>query len=127
MFLLACVHTKERPFSEGELVFVCNFTTGQKWLAGIIDSINGQSSLTVELTDGRIVCCHVDHVQSHSVPPSSIVSHDNELLDIPSPTDNSAEEAIPAEMPAAETVHVQRRSTQVHRPPDRFNFDTEVN
>ena len=81
----------------------------------------------MELTDGRTVRRHVDHVQSRSVPTSSVVSKGGELLDILIPTDNSAEEAISVETPVAETVRVLRRSTWVHRPPGHFNFDTEVN
>ena len=119
-------HTKERSFSEGESVFVRNFAPGQKWLAGTIVSINGQSLLMVELTDGRTVRRHVDHIQSRYVSPS-VVSNGDELLDLPMPTDSSADEELPVETPVAETVHVPRRSTRDRRPPNRFTFDTGVN
>ena len=85
-------------------------------------SCHCQGSCTVELADGRNIRRHLYHIRPCSVPHLSSAFSNNELLEAPMTADHSAEEVNTAELPATETVQEPRRSTRVHRPPDRFGF-----
>ena len=76
----------------GDSVFARNFGTGQKWLAGTVVTVKGQSC-TVELADGRNIRCHLDHIHPCNT----------------------------AELPATEAVQ-EPWSTRVRRPPGHFGF-----
>lgn len=86
-------HLRERSFAVGNSVSACNFATGQKWLAGTVVTISGQS-FTVELVDGRTVHRHLDHIRSCTVLHPSLVITDDKLLDVSLSTDSQAEEVI---------------------------------
>ena len=103
----------------GDSVFARNFGTGQKWLAGTVVTVKGQSC-TVELADGRNIRRHLDHIRPCSVlHPSSAVSN-NELLEVLMTAGHSAE-VNTAELPATETVQ-EPWSTRVRRPLGHFGF-----
>ena len=51
-------------------MFVQNFAAGPSWVAGTIIAVCGPLSFDVELRDGRVVKCHIDHVRSRTVIPS---------------------------------------------------------
>ena len=114
-------HARERQFEVGDSVFACNFGTGQKWLAGTVVTVKGQSC-TVELADGRNIRRHLDHIRPCSIPHLSSAASNTELLEVPMTSDHSTEEVNTAELPATKTVKKPQRSTRVHRPPDRFGF-----
>lgn len=58
-------HAKERPFRLGDCVYVKNFAAGSPWLPGVIQSQKSPVSFVVELSDGKQVRRHHDHLQSH--------------------------------------------------------------
>ena len=63
-------HARERQFSVSDCVYVCNFGQGELWLPGIISEVTGPVSYTIELTDGRTVRRHQDHVRMrHDMSP----------------------------------------------------------
>ena len=49
------VHSEDRKFQISDTVFVENFGHGSKWLAGIIEEIQGPLTYMVKLSDGRLV------------------------------------------------------------------------
>ena len=58
------IHTKERHFTTDDPVFIRNFAnTGQRWIPRIIIEARGQQSYCIELSDGRIVRRHIDHIR----------------------------------------------------------------
>ena len=98
--------SRERQFEVGDLVFAHNFGSGQKWLAGTVVTVKGQS-YTVELEDGRNIRCHLDHIRPCSVPHLPSAVSNNELLEVPITADCFAE-VNTAELPAMETVQKLR-------------------
>ena len=70
----------------GDSVFARNFGTGQKWLAGTVVTVKGQSC-TVELEDGRNIPRHLDHIRPCSVPHLPSAVSNNELLEVPMTAD----------------------------------------
>lgn len=57
-------HAKERLFRPGDCVYAKNFAAGLPWLPGVIQSQKGPMSFVVELSDGKQVHRHQDHLQS---------------------------------------------------------------
>ena len=79
-------HAREQQFEVGDSVFARNFGSGQKWLAGTVVTVKGQSC-TVELEDGRNIPRHLDHIRPCSVPHLPSAVSNNELLEVPMTAD----------------------------------------
>ena len=47
------VHATERPFKEGDTIYLTNFGPGPKWLSGIILRVTGPVSYTVVTSEGQ--------------------------------------------------------------------------
>ena len=96
-------------------MFVKNFSTGPTWLPGVITECRGPLSFQVRLEDDRIVRRPIDHVRCRFVDsPGTSVE-----LDLPGIT-------IPGANPVDDDPPIKpmpRRSTRMHRPPDRFMPD----
>ena len=112
------LHCKERSFGEGDRVYVCNFSSGPKWLPGVITSVRGPLSYEVTLLDDRVVRRHVDHVRRRSdSTPSSMTPTD---LCLPEPIGEppTATESTATEPPVTAPL---RRSSRVRIAPERFD------
>ena len=115
--------TVHRSFKIGTPVFVKNFTSGPTWLPGMVIKTKGNCSYHVELSDGRIICWHGDHVRTRTTTmdqtPTLTTDADDPLMDHGVPAMQ-----LPDETPDAANVPsstpVLRRSTRNHRPPDRY-------
>ena len=59
---------KSRVFQVGDLVFVKNYGSGQRWLSGRIVTCTGPVSFRVQLDDGRVRRCHQDQLRSRWLP-----------------------------------------------------------
>ena len=57
----------DRQFTLGDSVFAWNFATGPTWIAGSVTAEHGPCSFLVELSDGRVVKRHIDHVRRRTV------------------------------------------------------------
>ena len=103
-------HTKERSFEVSDPVLVYNFSNGPKWLSGTIIKLQGNRNYTIELTDGRIVRRHVDHLRSQ-VPDLTVEAQEDIPLDL-----------VPTQVEQTTRSHAVpvRRSTRVSRSPDRY-------
>ncbi len=55
--------SRDRTFQSGDLVYICNFGNGPKWLPGVIQSPCGSVSYEVTLEDGRSFRRHEDHIR----------------------------------------------------------------
>ena len=112
------LHSKERSFGEGDRVYICNFSTGPKWLPPVVTSVRGPLSYEVTLLDDRVVCRHVDHARRRSdSTPSSMNPSDlclPKLIGEP-PT---ATESTATESPLTAPL---QRSSQVRTTPERFD------
>ena len=54
---------KLREFQLGSNVLVKNFCQGSKWIAGTVKEKVGPLSYMIELPNGRLWKCHIDHIQ----------------------------------------------------------------
>ena len=133
-------HAKTRTFRTGDLVYARNFSgNGPKWISGKVVAMTGSVSMVIILSEGQQVRCHIDHVRARGCEEVVPVTSDDEVfprgtLDtsevVPAEPDPQAlpePEPVP-DAPAEPTVKpteapepvVLRRSTRVHRPPDRL-------
>ena len=65
------LHARDRQFQIGDNVFIENFGHGSKWIDGTVKEIRGLFTYMIELTDGRVVQRHVDHIRSQTCESSS--------------------------------------------------------
>ena len=115
--------TVHRSFKIGTPVLVKNFASGPTWLPGMVVKTKGNCSYDVELSDGRIVCRHGDHVRTRTTmmdqTPTLTTDADDPLMDPEVPAVQ-----LPDETPDAANVPsstpVLQRSTRNRRPPDRY-------
>ena len=63
-------HAKMRILNPGDLVYIYNFSYGERWIPGTILEKTGPVSYKIQLLDGRITRRHQDHVRLryNSVP-----------------------------------------------------------
>ncbi|XP_062374782.1 uncharacterized protein K02A2.6-like [Sardina pilchardus] len=141
-------HAKNRLFQPGDRVYVKNFATGPPWLPGVIQHQSGPVSFLVDLSDGRQVRRHQDHLRDRydtggeerqSVGHKDGVSSSGGASEGPqapeqeqvSPAELSVQGAPPASTPnllggaqpapdVGDITPELRRSTRQHRPPDRL-------
>jgi len=67
-------HAKSRKFTPGDHVFVKDFPSGKRWLAGEIFSADGPQSYQITLLDGRRVRRHVDHLRQRTSEATPIAT-----------------------------------------------------
>ena len=84
--------SKERVFSVGTKVWVCNVQRGNRWLPGTILSKRGSVTYLVELEIGRVRMCHADQMRVRTVQAdtrSSYTPHtstNTQSSNVPDPT-----------------------------------------
>ena len=59
-------HAKDRSFEVGDTVYVTNFSSGPCWLPGIITVKTGPVSYIIQISGGRSVRRHQDHIRLRS-------------------------------------------------------------
>ena len=67
---------KEKTLGISTAVFVKNFCNGQRWLPGTITQSSGPKSFMIELTDGRIMRRHVNHIRHRSSTLTPMIEAD---------------------------------------------------
>ena len=84
-----------RSYPVGEAVWVCNFSQGLTWLAGVVVQNQVQCSLHVKLTNGRVIHRHLDHirqkVESATLDPENPTSEADDPLMDPTSLNSRAE------------------------------------
>ena len=109
-------HTKERSFAVGDLVFVSELPCKRKWFQGKIIERKGPLTYIVELSDGRIIRRHVDHIRvrtSETVPQTT----EDAFGTLPPFTSTPPVTQTPVSAP-----QMLRRSQRISRPPDRYTY-----
>lgn len=109
---------REKHFQDSDPVYVCDFPTGNSWLPGRVKEVQGQSSVLVELNDGRIVRRHVDHTRSRveSVPASdeSVPASDEddgwEMVEVSSDSAHQ-EDRVPEQLPLRQSTRTRTQRT----------------
>ena len=93
--------TREKTLETGESVLVRNFSSGTLWLAGKLLSRCGPLSFNVELTDGRVVRRHYNHIRYRAKldPPEEVQTEEDldpiELPDVePGPIERDGVDTI---------------------------------
>ncbi len=59
----------DKNFDVGTQVLAKNFSTGRCWLEGTILRSSGPNSYCIELTDGSVICRHVNHIRNSTSSP----------------------------------------------------------
>ena len=121
-------HAKAREIKVDDPVFVRDFTTqAVKWLPGVVTEQKGSLLFFVQLSGGRIVRCHIDHIRVSTVeepptlleddilPPLTVASQAGE-----EPQPLSSQPVEEPQLPSSQPVAPLRHSTRVSRPPDRL-------
>ena len=114
-----------RSYPVGEAVWVRNFSQGPTWLAGVVVQNQGQCSLHVKLTDGRVVHRHLDHirqkVESATPDPENSTSEaDDPLMD---PTSSNSQAEPFREQESVPPLNSEpRRSARQRKPPNRLTY-----
>ena len=57
-------HATARSFSDGDSVYARNYSSGPKWLPGVVVGVEGSVVFEVQLGDGRVIRRHVDQLRS---------------------------------------------------------------
>ena len=124
-------HARERQFSVSDCVYVRNFGQGEVWLPGVISEVTGPVSYTIELTDGRTVRRHQDHVRMRhdTLPepmlvPEQIVEPVAESLSSASEAqeelDSDQQQSVPSSQECVMLPQPERRyPLRERRPPER--------
>lgn len=138
-------HVTERLFHSGDSVYVKMFATGSPWLPGVIHHQMGPVSFVVDLSDGRQVRRHQDHLRvrydargkCQGVSHKDSVNSSGEFVmeqpevahkEMPEPTKVtpdglSVQAAPPAPAPrSGNTTPELRRSKRQHKPPDSMTY-----
>ena len=111
--------TRTRNVSIGDKVFARNFRRGKPWLPGVVIRRAGPLSLMVEVTDGRLLRRHLNHLRDRigEAPPEEPEPDDWVCLEpIGQPPDREPHSGSP-EPPSS----VRRYPFRVRRPPDRYD------
>ena len=109
-------HTKERSFAVDDLVFASELPCKRKWFQGKIIERKGPLTYIVELSDGRIIRRHVDHIRvrtSETVPQTT----EDAFGTLPPFTSTPPVTQTPVSAP-----QMLRRSQRNSRPPDRYTY-----
>ena len=115
-------HAKDRSWKVNDLVYVRNYSSGEKWLPGIITAITGPVSYKVMFTDGHVVRRHADQIRTQaSANKDKLETKEGEVSDdwlmIPAmPEEENSEIDIPSTQP-----NELRRSTRNCAPPDQYD------
>ena len=82
---------KVRNFTEGDKVYVRNYSHGPKWLSGTITDKTGPLSFVIRLSDGRVVRRHSDQIFISHIPncQSSQTLEPAIISRVPDPVSNS--------------------------------------
>ena len=112
---------RSREFTVGDLVSVCNFGQGDKWLPGVVIKRTGPVSFCVAMDQGVVRRCHQDQLRSRSVASVSdpIVSETTEESPLPDNAADVGDSESPGHNPPLSTP-ARAYPSRVRNPPDRF-------
>ena len=114
-------HSRDRTFEVGDTVFVKNFGSGQTWLPGQIQEIQGPVSYSVVLSDGRSCKRHIDHLRKRTT-----------IIDVTTnPPENNRDDCLPPPTMVNDPNNVVpdappplRHSSRIRHPPDHYTPGT---
>ena len=117
--------TVVRSYLVGEAVWVRNYAQGPTWLAEVIVQNQGQCSLHIKLTDGRVVHRHLYHirqkVESATPDPDNPTSEADDMLMDPTSSYSRAEPLTEQESVPPLTSE-PRRSAQQRKPSNHLTY-----
>ena len=112
-------HAKTRYFAEGDEVYARNFRQYPPWLAGKIVKTTGPLSFEIELSGGRVVRRHQDHIRERLASAGTLDANSfdgfTDTLDVDStnaPTRN---------LPEATVIVPRRNPPRDRHPPSRYS------
>ena len=97
-------HATKRHLTNGDTVFVHDFSTGKNWLPGTVTQSKGPLPFLIKLVDGRVIRRHIDHIQERSllataplpIHPSRDDWPDDTILHTPNPPKQSYDALQPS-------------------------------
>ena len=107
-------HAKDHTFNPGDRVLVRNFASGPTWLPGELLQRTGPVSFTAQLSDGRVVRRHQDHILSCTCnqPISELVAPPTRMEHRILPDIPTTSEPTNVEAQLTDTVESPVKSTQ---------------
>ena len=112
-------HAKTRYFAEGDEVYAHNFRQYPPWLAGKIVKTSGPLSFEIELSGGRVVRRHQDHIRQHLASAGTL---DANLFDGFTDTlDVDSTDAPNRNLPEATVIVPRRNPPHNHHPLSRYS------
>ena len=109
-----------------------NFSSGSKWLTGVIEAVLGPLSYLIKLDDGRTIKRHIDHLLNRSERDESSVDDDlpmgptltqetTPVLDSEMSSNSTVEPTLSTPETVTSSQSIERRYPQrLHRKPDRY-------
>ena len=118
------VHSKQREFRVGDIVFVRDFPSGKRWLTGSVTEVRGPLSYHITLSDGRVVRRHIDHIRIRTSSVTDVVNDSD--IEIPiaissQPSHDEEPEQSDTNQPQVEQPHL-RQSTRARTQPDYLRY-----
>lgn len=121
----------ERLFAQGDLIYVRNFGSGNKWIPAEICEVLGPRNYQVKLSNGRIVKRHLDQIRLRSNQDLQTDSSSGDSLEqdeivlplpLPLPQMEQPEQNTDPQLnqPLPTQPSELRRSTRVRQPPDYY-------
>ena len=110
-------NSKIQKFEIGDPVFIRNFTRGPTWLPGTVLQMQGPCTFKVELNDGCVWRCHINHICYRSVDITSVPDLGEFDDYIPMTVSGSK---MTENSPTSQVM--LRQSTRQRHPPDRLIY-----
>ena len=114
-------HAKSRYFAEGDEVYARNFRHHPPWLAGKIVKITGPLSFEIELSDGRVIHRHQDHIRKRLASARTLDANSSDGFS--DTLDVDLTDAPNGNPPEAPVIVLRRNPPRDRHPPSRYSPD----
>ena len=103
------------------------------WLPGQVIQLTGTRDFTIQLSDGRTVCCHMDHLRRRLATSQPIAEFDWDTFPPPSSPDvpippaspTPSREESPSQTTDSSSPPVRQYPARERRPPDRYTPESK--
>ena len=116
-------HAKTRYFVEGDEVYAHNFRTHPQWLAGKIVKITGPLSFEIEMSDGRVIHRHQDHICKRLASTGTLDANSSDGFTATLDVDSNDHDVPNENSPEAPVIVPRRNPPRDHHPPSHYSPD----
>ena len=118
------IHSKQRSFAVGDLVYIRDFPHAKSWIPGTIESVCGSFTYWIRLSDGRSFRRHIDHIRARLAGESESSAPLSSECDFPILPDLASTPSQHSPEPVDQPTSSLRRSARVSVPPNRLEPST---